>query len=116
VSDADRAIVDALWAKVTEDFLAPGPHQAFLEHCRREGQLAEAARRYREHQDQLADGDEAGKAEANERLRAIALLAVAQLDERRSAPRKNPWRPALALIMAFITLAAMVGLVKALLL
>jgi hypothetical protein len=116
VSDADHAIVDALWAKVTEDFRAPGPHQAFLEHCRRSDLLAEAARRYREHRDQLEVGDEAGKAEANERLRAIALLAVAQLAERRSAPRKNRWRPALTLIMALITLAAMVGLVKALLL
>lgn len=116
MSDADRAIIDALWTKVTEDFAASKPHQAFLEHCRQSDQLPEAARRYRQHKEQLDDDDEVGRAEADKRLSAIALLAMAQLDANRSTPQKSKLTQVLTLIMATITLAAMVALVKALLL
>jgi hypothetical protein len=109
-------ILDALWAKVLEDFAAPRAHQAFIDHCRQSERLPEAAKRYRDHKERLAEDDEAARAEADRRLGAIAMLAMAQLDANRSPPGRSRLLQALTLVMAILTLAAMVGLIRALLL
>ena len=109
---AERAVADALWEKVSQDLRAEGAHQAFLEHCARFDLLSEAARRYREVKDALA-AEEPQRAEDDElrilidkRLAAIAMLAMAQLEARRTEPASPRSRRWLTLIAAVIAIGS----------
>ncbi len=86
---ATRAVTDALWDNVLADFEADKAHQAFLTHCRDAGVLPEAARRYREHKNTLNENQEAERENVDNRLSAVALLAMSQLDAQRSEPSKR---------------------------
>jgi hypothetical protein len=114
---SDDAIAEALWGKVSDDLDSDGAHLALVEHFRGRGQLGEAARRYRDHQSGLdPDGDEEAKAQIDKRLKAIGALAFAQLDVTRTEP--EPRSLALNLLMVvvgLICIAAVAGLLKALL-
>lgn len=104
------AVLEALWAKVIENFDDDAAHQRFLEHCRQSGQLLEAATRYRAHKADTND------AEIDKRLSAIAIYAMAELESKRAEPKgRNPLALlATALVVAFF-FAAIIGLVRALL-
>ncbi len=115
MSDPDRAIIDALWGKVVQDFSSAKPHQAFLEQCQRSDQLVEAARRYREHKDSLPKDDEQSRSEADKHLDAIAIRAIARLDESRSSPEPSRLMRVLSVLIAMLTLIAVTILMRALL-
>ena len=103
-SSADDAIADALWNKLLEDFEEDAPHNAFLEHCRQRGMLPHAAARYRAHKESLdAERDAAACLRCDKRLTAITLVAMAQMDARKTAgtpKRRNP----IVLLIAFVSL------------
>lgn len=114
----DDAVLSALWGKVLERFDDDAPHAAFIEHARRSGSLAEAARRYRAHRESLtADADEPSRRQIDRRLAAIALLAMSELraDDTAvdQAARLRRW---LALIMLGLLLLTLFALFRALLL
>lgn len=103
--DADRAITEALWERVAADWTAEGPHRAFLEHCTRADLLPEAARRYREAKE-ANEADEALRALFDRRLAAIATLAIASLDARRTPPRPPRSRAWLILAAALVSVGS----------
>ena len=104
--DPDRAIADALWEKIAEDLEAEAPHRAYLEHCARAELLAEAARRYREAKEGLAEDEAELRALFDERLRAIATLAMVQLDAHRTAPSPPRSRGWLILTAAIVSIGS----------
>lgn len=112
---ADRAILEALWAKVVDDVGASKAHDAFIKHCQQSDQLPEAARRYREHRDALDGEAEETKELINKRLAAIATLAMAQIDAQRSDPSKSRALRILQVVIAILTFAAIVGVARMLL-
>ena len=114
MSEADNTIEEALWKKVCEDFDDDAAHRGYVTHCQRADLLAVAAGRYREHKDQLES--ESQYAQADKRLAAIASLAVASLDAKRTTPAAPKASKVLTIIVTVLTLAAAVGLVKALML
>jgi hypothetical protein len=101
---ADDAL-EALWEAARADWAADAPNRAFIEYCRARGELPEAAKRYREAKDAGA-GTEA----IQKRLAAIALIAMNDIDTRKSeAPSKRP-HPVLVVFAAGILGVALYGL------
>jgi len=101
----ERAVAEALWAKIASDPSADGPHQAFLSHCAESDQLDEAARRYREAKDEL-EGEDALREVYDQRLAAIATLALAKLDvEHEPPPLSLPLRIIQVLMLGIAVLS-----------
>ena len=76
------AALETLWKHVTSHWEDEAAHRAFLEHCRLNDRLVEAAVRYRG-----MKGDHARGALAEKKLAAIAALALTQLETERSPTR-----------------------------
>jgi hypothetical protein len=74
--------LETLWKHVTTHWDDEAAHGAFLEHCRANDRLVEAAVRYRG-----MKGDHARGAIAEKKLAAIAALALARLEVERSPSR-----------------------------
>jgi len=114
---ADEAIAEALWRQVEDDLASDEAHQKLVEHFRARGQLAEAARLYRELKEALDPEEDGHTIEGiDKRLSGIAILAMAQLDVTKSEPKTRSL--AVTLLMVVVGLffvAAFVGLIKALL-
>jgi hypothetical protein len=104
--DADRAVADALWAQIAADLGAEAPHRAYLEHCARADLLADAARRYREAKERLAPDEAELRHLLDQRLAAIATLAIAQLEARRTAAQPPRSRGLLILAAAIISVGS----------
>lgn len=96
-------VLEALWKKVTDDFGDEQAHGSFLEYCRTSEQLVEAAVRYRG-----MAGDHARAEVAEKKLKAVALLAMTQLETSRSQPSRPSRTGNYALIAMF--LIATIGL------
>ena len=92
------AALETLWKHVTSHWEDEAAHRAFLEHCRVNDRLVEAAVRYRG-----MKGDHARGALAEKKLAAIAALALTRLEAERSPARgkSNNWA-AYFLIALFI--------------
>ncbi len=97
---ADAAL-EALWKNVVQRWDDDAAHGAFLEHCRASGRLDEAAVRYRG-----MAGDRERAAGAEKRLKAVALLALAQLETSRTPPRAAAGRTIAMLVLLAILVAA----------
>ncbi len=108
-------MTEALWNQVLDDFGTNKTHEAFLTHCRDNDALADAARRYRAHKDSLNEDQQAEREAIDQRLAAIAILAMSQLDERRSQPRaETRGRKLLTLVAAVLAVASVLALANAL--
>lgn len=105
----ETAVAEALWKRVLDDFGSDKAHQAFMTHCREADLLPDAARRYREHKNTLNEGQEEERAAVDKRLAAVALLAMSQLDARRSPPNTRG-RRILTMIAAAIALGSLLSL------
>jgi hypothetical protein len=94
---ADVAL-EALWKNVTDRWETDAAHAAFLDHCQRTGQLAEAAARYRG-----MTGDRVRGPSAEKRLQGVATLAILALEAERTTPRESSRRGSqLALVVVFL--------------
>jgi hypothetical protein len=96
-------VLEALWKNVLDRWDEDAAHGAFLEHCRLEQRLDEAATRYRG-----MAGDRTRAAIAEKRLKAVTLLALAQLETARSSPRVAAGRSVVMLLIAAL-LATAIG-------
>ena len=96
-------VLDALWKRVTDDFADEKAHGAFLDYCRTHERLVEAAVRYRG-----MKGDRERAETAEKKLKAVALLAMTELESSRSPPVPARRRGHYALIAMF--LVATIGL------
>ena len=76
------APLETLWKHVTSHWDDEKAHHAFLEHCRANDRLVEAAVRYRG-----MKGDHTRGALAEKKLAAIAALALMRLETERSPTR-----------------------------
>ena len=74
---------EALWKHVVNHWEEEASHGAFLEHCQRTDQLAEAAARYRG-----MTGDRDRGPLARKRLQGVTILALAKLEASRT-PRRQ---------------------------
>lgn len=92
------AALETLWKHVTNHWDDEPAHMAFLEHCRVNDRLVEAAVRYRG-----MKGDRDRGPLAERKLAAIAALALARLEAERSpAPRKRGNFASYLLIALFV--------------
>ncbi len=96
--------LEALWKNALDRWDEDAPHAAFLEHCQRTGQLAEAAARYRG-----MKGDHTRGASAEKRLQGVAALAVLALEASRTPQSENS-RQGSRLVLAVLFLAATIAL------
>lgn len=97
------AALEALWKNVVDRWADDAAHAAFLEHCQRTGQLAEAAARYRG-----MTGDHARGQAAQKRLQGVATLAVLSLEASRTPPRETS-RTAGQLVLVVLFLASAIA-------
>lgn len=88
----------ALWETVEARWEEPAVHEAFLQGCAEENDLAFAARKYRE---QKEGPDTARHAQAEARLSQITAMAFAQMAARRTVPKDN--KKILTLIAAIVS-------------
>ena len=114
--------VDVLWTQVCDGWDDDKRHQAFIQYCRDNQLLGEAARRYRE----ICDGPEgaAGDEEpaegpptpnrrqdaARKRLAAIAFIAMSTIDEHRSDGVHRSPRMILRVAAVVLFIAALIAL------
>jgi len=98
------AALEALWKNALDHWDDDRAHAAFLEHCQRTGQLAEAAARYRG-----MKGDRIRGPSAEKRLQGVATLAVLALEASRSSPRESG-RSSTALVLVVLFLAGTLAL------
>lgn len=104
MSAARDPVLEALWKRTLDAWGDETAHTAFLEYCRSREQLVEAAVRYR---GMAADRERAEV--AGKKLKAVALLALTQLEASRSShPNARPQRASYALLAFF--LLATIGL------
>jgi hypothetical protein len=96
--------IEALWKNVLDHWDEDKAHMAFLEHCREQGKLAEAAARYRG-----MAGDRDRGPEAEKRLKGVLALALAALETSRT-PDTVVTRRAGSLVMIVLFVAATIGL------
>lgn len=96
---ASDPVLDALWKRVTDDFADEKAHGAFLDYCRTNERLVEAAVRYR---GMVGDRDRAAAAE--KKLKAVALLAMTELESSRSPP-VSARRPGSYVLIAMFLIA-----------
>jgi hypothetical protein len=96
-----------LWQAVEDGWDQPARHASFIEAARLTEALPAAARRYR-----LArEADPARAAECEKRLGAIALLALSQLEAKRTPPQKGVPRWFTA-IMGVVTVVVVVYVIR----
>lgn len=100
-------VLEALWKRVLDGWDDDETHAAFTEHCRRTGQLLEAAVRYRG-----MAGDHARGAVADRHLRGVAILAMAALEQTRSE-RRAPGPRWLLITLAVVLFSAAAGWLRA---
>ena len=101
-------MTEALWEKARADFAADAPNRAFIEQCRQASQLAGAAQRYRQAK---GDVDDVTRELIDERLAAIALLAVGDLEgQRASRTHDRRARPRVIVTFMFAALILAVSL------
>jgi hypothetical protein len=96
--------LEALWKHVLGHWDDDAAHRAFLEHCRQNEKLVEAAVRYRGMQ-----GDHQRGPVAKGKLTAIAALAMASLDLART-PEQRPRGRAMSYVLIAFFLAGSIGL------
>ena len=114
VSQSPQSVIlEALWSKVLEDFSSDKAHQAFLTHCKEADMLPEAAKRYREHKNTLNEDQEDERESVAKRLNAVALLAMSQLDDRRTARPPTRGRQLVVALAALIAIGSAIGLALA---
>ncbi|HET9956039.1 MAG TPA: hypothetical protein VFQ61_16145 [Polyangiaceae bacterium] len=98
-------VLEAAWKRVLDHWDEEQAHTGFLDYCRLSGRLVEAAVRYRG-----MTGDRARAELAEKKLKAVALLALTQLETTRTEPRPvNPRRSGYVLI-SFVFLLGIIGL------
>ncbi len=101
---APDASLDALWKNALDRWDDDRAHAAFLDHCQRTGQLAEAAARYRG-----MTGDRSRGPSAEKRLHGVATLALLALEASRTTPRESR-RNASALVLTVLFMAGAIAL------
>jgi len=99
MSDAGLEI---LWKHVLDHWEDDAAHRAFLEHCRERERLVEAAVRYRG-----MKGDHARGPKAEQKLTAIAALALARLELSRTPDRRKQGRLVGYLLIAVFLLGTL---------
>lgn len=106
--DASDALEDpafeVLWAHVLQHWNDDKAHIAFLEHCREHDRLLPAAKRYR-----ALTAEQERQNEAERRLRAIAVLAMARMEQSRTT-HSGARRQAGRLVALIFLVAAATGL------
>jgi len=102
------AVLDALWKKVLDDWENEHVHGAFIDHCQTTGQLLEAAVRYRG-----MAGDHLRGAAADKRLKAIALVAMTNMESQRSEPPRD-YSDVVKLVLILFFVAGSIALMLAL--
>jgi hypothetical protein len=98
------AALDTLWKHVLDHWDDEAAHRAFLEHCRQNDRLVEAAVRYRG-----MKGDYARAATAEAKLAAVAALAMARLELARG-PEKRPRGRLMSYVLIAFFVAGTIGL------
>jgi hypothetical protein len=94
--------LETLWKHALDHWDDDAAHRAFLEHCRHHNLLVEAAVRYRG-----MKGDHLRGRIAEQKLTAIAALAMARLESARTPERqKSSHLPSLLLIAFFVLASA----------
>ncbi len=115
MTPTQRAVAEALWRHVDEDFSADKAHQAFIGHCQQHGDLAFAAQHYRRRLSS-AQASRPNEAEHIERrLKSIASLSLAGLNSQ--PPQALPGqglKRAITVVAALFFLAAVAVLLVAL--
>ncbi len=109
-------VAEVFWNKVLGDWSNEAAHQAFIECCRANGQLADAASHYRNHRAELGgELDEQTAAQIEQRLKAIRSLALADLLATRTenTPHRR-WRLFLSLAAVALFIAALLVLLRGL--
>jgi hypothetical protein len=101
VSDA---ALDTLWKHALDHWDEEAAHRAFLEHCRVNDRLVEAAVRYRG-----MKGDHTRGPLAEKKLQAIAALALTRLEAERS-PARAKQGGAIGYVLIALFLAGTAGL------
>jgi hypothetical protein len=116
VADSDDTILDVLWQKVVDDPDSQEAHDQLIRHAAACGRLPELAKRYRTRRDELAEDDPLC-AVLDERLAAIATLAVAELEESRPVRReRHPLVTAFMVLLGLLFVVSVASLIRALLL
>ncbi|HEX5100702.1 MAG TPA: hypothetical protein VFV94_14430 [Polyangiaceae bacterium] len=100
---ADSAL-ETLWKNALDHWDDDAAHRAFLDHCQKQGQLVEAAVRYRG-----MKGDHARGPVAEKKLAAITALALARLETARSPDRRRQGRW-VGLVLVALFVAGTIGL------
>lgn len=95
---------EVLWAHVLQHWNDDKAHIAFLEHCREHDRLLQAAKRYR-----ALTIEPERRAEAERRLRTIAVLAMARMEQSRTS-HSGARRQAGRLVALIFLVAALTGL------
>lgn len=102
-------VTEALWKKVTEDFSNDKAHQAFLGHCSDADRLSDAASRYAAMKKALNEDQVDERKAIDKRLAAIAILAMNQLETRRTPPATRG-RRVLAIVAALLAVGSVIGM------
>lgn len=97
--------LDALWKHALDNWENDAAHRAFLEHCRSNEVLDEAAMRYR---GMKGDRDKGPGAEA--RLKTILALALSKLEVERAEPKAASSRLVPLLLIVFFLCGSLLGL------
>ena len=98
------AALEILWKHTLEHWEDEAAHRAFLEHCRHRNLLVEAAVRYRG-----MKGDHARGGTAEKQLKAIAVLALANLESART-PERRKKSHALSYVLIALFIVGTLGL------
>ena len=96
--------LEALWKHVLDHWDEDKAHGAFLEYCQKQGQLGEAAARYRG-----MTGDRDRAEVAKKRLNGVAILAMATLEASRT-PEPHVKRQMGSLVLVVFFAAATLAL------
>jgi len=100
---ADSAL-ETLWKHALDHWDNEAAHRAFLEHCQKQGQLVEAAVRYRG-----MKGDHARGPTAEKKLTTITALALARLETARTPDRRKQGR-LIGVVLVAMFVAGSIGL------
>jgi hypothetical protein len=102
--ETDDAAFEILWSHVLDHWDEEKAHAAFLEHCLGQDQLLPAAKRYRS-----LSASERHQAEVERRLKGIAALALARMEQTRTT-LGGAKRQAGRLVALLFLVAAVTGL------
>lgn len=104
ISLEQEAGLAALWEHAKENWQQPSAHDAFVEACSEQKNLAFAARLYRL---EIESGDDADKAVTARQLEKITALAFAQIESART-PVKDHKR-VITIVAVVVSLSLIVG-------